>query len=235
MIFCAGRAIARTGQTALATELLIKFLESEPQNEHKAMQQDLDANISEAYRWLGWLARLKSDFAQAGTWLQQALNSASPAQQMAVECELIRLSLAEGKMSDIPGALDRLYPMARSNPHARAELMLVSAEVSNAVGDSGGAMELARAAVNTNDDRTSALLALLELRSDIADQERLQQHLMNIPGRRFDTLAVRNMLAQSLGLELEFELPAATKELMLNKQQWPDAWGKSSDVLLATG
>ena len=214
--FTAGRAIARTGQVALASEFLINFLEIFPKNVNLLVPPDLDATVAEACRWLAWLARLTGNFPQARIWLQIALENATMEQRMAIECESIRVNIDEGKLTDVNDQINRLYPMAESSTNSYAELMLVSAEVSNAVGDRAGAIELAQAAVTASDDRAAALLATLELRNGHISKDRLQQLLINLPGRRFDTLAVRLILERLSGLELKFEAPISTKELMLN-------------------
>jgi hypothetical protein len=44
--------------------------------------------------------------------------------------------------------------------------------------------------------------------------ERLAELMETVPGQRFDTLAIRALLAHHLGVGLNFELPQATKLLL---------------------
>lgn len=199
--FIAGRAAARAGETANAMELLKRFLNARaPQKKTDAAWLDADASEAEACLWLAWLARLSGEPENAQTWLRQGLSCARPNQVMALECEAIRLLFTSGAVAEASAKLGALYPLAQASDAALAELMLVSAEMANALGDKAGAREMAQASVRPHDDRASALLATLELNSNTANNERLSQLIAAIPGRRFDTHAVRATLAQRLGI-----------------------------------
>lgn len=200
--FIVGRAAARAGEAADATELLKCFLSARatPKTDAAAWL-DSDASEAEACLWLAWLARLSGEPESALAWLRQGLSCAHPDQVMALECEAIRLLFSSGAVAEASTKLEALYPLAQTSDAALAELMLVSAEMADALGDKAGAREMALAAVRPNDDRASALLARLELDSDSVSNERLTQLLATVPGRRFDTLAVRALLEQRLGLD----------------------------------
>jgi hypothetical protein len=212
--FSAGRAVARTGQAALARELLTHFLAIGPRHPNLAVQADPEADGAQACLWLAWLARTAGDLVEAQTWLQRArelaAENAAPLLEADIECEAIRVRLAAGDIAGAGLALDRLYPMAQGGGAAYAEVMLVSAELSLAAGDRAGALQLAQAALTPDDDRAAALLATLELQDGQLTDQRLRQLLKAVTGLRFDTLAVRSALAQRLGLQLGFDLPAAT-------------------------
>lgn len=212
-LFTAGRAVARTGQREVAAPLLARFLETGPRHPHTAVQPDPEANETEACRWLGWLSLTAGSLRQAQSWLSRALKTATSAQATAIECEVIRVSLAAGDVVEAARQLERLHPRAQGSADAYAELMLVSAELSTAVGDRAGAMQLARAGLTPNDERAAALLAKMELEAGTVSEDRVRQLMMAVVGRRFDTLAVRVMLARELGLELGFEIPAAAREM----------------------
>ena len=211
--FTAGRAVARAGQAEPAAALLTRFLEAGPQHSHAAVQPDPEANAAEACRWLGWMALRAGKLEPAQSWLLRALKTATPEQATAIECEVIRVSLAAGDVAEASRHIGRLYARAQSSAEAYAELMLVSAEVSDAVGDCAGALQLARAAQTPHDDRASALVAKLELAAGMANEDRLRQLLVAVVGRRFDTLAVRLMLAWELGLAIGFDIPPAATAL----------------------
>lgn len=211
-LFTVGRAMARIGSISLASELLIQFLQIGSHHPNSSTQPDPDANKAEACQWLAWLSYLTGNMSQAREWLDQGLITSSPTQKFALECEIIRVNLAEGNLNEVSGHLQRLYPLAQSTPTSYSELMLISAELSHTVGDDAGALQLAQAALTSKDERAAALLAKLELNTGNLSQERLSQLLKAIPGRRFDTLAVRVILARHLGLSPEFELPEETQK-----------------------
>jgi len=143
---------------------------------------------------------------------------------MSAGCEWVRLQLAQGQVERAAGHLDILAPMAQDGSVARAELMLVSAEVSQAAGDMAGALELARAAMVDLDaghevfDAAAALLAMLEVQLVAPGEEmaesRVRELFGTVTGQRFDTLAVKWLLAQRLGTPLAFAVPDATLALL---------------------
>lgn len=214
--FTAGRAIARTGQTALATEMLTHFLSIDSQPINMAIQPDPEANKAETYRWLGWLARMSGDVPQARIYLQSALKTATLEQKITIECECIRLNISAGQFTEAARHIDRLHPMVNSSANAYSELMLISAELSNAIGDQNGAKQLALAALTVNDDRPAMLLAILELKKTSIDKERCKELMMAIAGRQYDSLAIRLMLATSLDIDIVINTSIATKEFILH-------------------
>lgn len=213
--FIAGRAAAKAGNVSMATGLLEQFLTLAAAQQKTAAWLEVTTSEAEACMWLGWLARLSGDLEKARTWLSRGLSVARPDQRMPLECEAIRVLLASGAVADASEKLGELYALAQRSDAALAELMLVSAEMAQAVGDREGATEMARAAIRPTDDRACALLATLELAANATvSAERLAQLMETVPGLRFDTLAIRALLAHHLGVDLGFELPQATKLLL---------------------
>lgn len=213
--FIAGRVAARAGEVADATEWLTRFLNARATQKTATAWLDADASEAEACLWLAWLARLSDEPEKAHAWLRRGLDCARPDQVMALECETIRLLLACGSVAEASAKLGALYPQAQTSDAALAELMLVSAEMAQTVGDRKAAVEMARAATRPADDRAYALLATLEWDAGAEmSAERLAELMETVPGQRFDTLAIRALLAHHLGVGLNFELPQATKLLL---------------------
>lgn len=196
--FIAGRAAARAGDVPSATEFLERFLSWKATQETTTALLDTDASEAEACLWLCWLARLSGASDKAHAWLIQGLRTASPEQVMPLECERIRLLFSFGAADTASEKLGELYPLAQASDAALAELMLVSAEIADVIGDKAGAMEMARAAIRPGDDRACALLATLEMNNGPVSNDRLAQLMASIPGLRFDTAAVRAALVQRI-------------------------------------
>lgn len=197
--FIAGRAAARAGDVVSATEFLDRYLSWNAARKNATTWLDTGASEAEACLWLCWLARLSGAAEKANAWALQGLRTARTDQTMALECERVRLLFASGAVDGASGKLSELYPMAQESDAALAELMLVSAELADAMGDKVGAMEMARAAIRPGDDRACALLATLELNTGPVSNDRLVQLMASIPGLRFDTAHVRTVLMQRLG------------------------------------
>lgn len=208
--FCAGRALARAGQSAAAAASLGRFLEAGPDAAPQVLLPDPAANRSQACRWLGWLAAVEGRAPAAQEWFARARQAASPRQALAIECDAVRVQLNDGDMARAAEGFARLYAVAGAAAQGvSGELMLLAAELSLAAGDRAGAWPLLRAARVSGDDRAEALLAGLALDGfDVGDAHEL---LAQLPGRRFDTLAARAALARRLGQPLRFALPAATR------------------------
>jgi tetratricopeptide (TPR) repeat protein len=197
--FTAGRARARTGDPTGAQALLLRFLEVGPTHAHPAVLPDPGATPTEACLWLARLRREAGDLEAARRWLRQARSGASAAQQVTIQCENLRIDLAAGTLEGLAGSLGRLHCSAQASATARAEALLVSAEVTAALGDAAGALQLAEAAVVPEDDRAAALVVRLELQRGIATPTRLQGLAQRIAGRTHDTLALRQCVLAQFG------------------------------------
>lgn len=213
--FAAGRAFARAGLTDPGTDALKAYLDLPSPDASSMTLVDLSASAAEACRWLAWLASVEGQSFLARAWLERALNSASKDEAVAIQCDLIRLSLAAGDVSRVASELGSLYPSARSSQSAFAEIMLLSGEVSVAMGDRAGAVGLLEAALTPRDDRPAALLVKLGLDYGEVDERRLHELLPALVGRRFDTLAVRVRLAERMGVPLDFQIPEAARRCLL--------------------
>ncbi len=86
--------------------------------------------------------------------------------------------------------------------------MLVSAELSYAIGDHDGARELAQAALSATDDRAAALLAMFTLNHAQENRELLRTLFPAVIGRRYDLLAIRSKLATALEIDLDIKVPS---------------------------
>jgi len=212
--FTAGRALARSGQFELADQMLRQYLSMNPSQESKVIAPDPEASIAEACYWLGWLYRLAGQSAEAQAWLTNGMTHASVDQHVMLACEAIRIQLDAGELTDINEQLNTLYPMAQTSASAHADIMLISAELAVSVGDHAGARELAQAALTEKDDRAAALIAQLELHQGTPAPERMHELLSQLPGHRFDSLAVRLMLEEHLGMARAFEIPEQTLSLL---------------------
>ncbi len=212
--FAAGRAFARAGLTDAGVDLLKAYLNLPCTHENSMTLMDLSASATEACRWLAWLASVQGQIGSARAWLQRALATASKDQTVTIKCDATRLSLAAGDSQGVARELENLYSAARSSPLAYAETMLLSGEVSVAMGDCAGAIALLEAAQTPHDDRAAALLAKLALDSGEADKKRLRELLPAVVGRRFDTLAIRVRLAERIGVEVNFHVPDATRRCL---------------------
>ena len=78
--------------------------------------------------------------------------------------------------------------------------MLVSAKLAQATGDGATALELVHAAIDPDDDDAAVLLATLEIQAGPRSPERLRHHHDAIAGRRFDTLAMKRLIGENLGV-----------------------------------
>ena len=222
--FSTGRAAARAGLWDQAVLQLQDFLDRGLGQQGGLILLDLEASEAQACRWLAWSARMRGELESARAWLERAMASAPPAQRMGVGCEGVRLDLAQGRIERAAAYLDVLAPLAQDSSLARAELMLVSAEVSQAAGDVVGAMALARAAMAGLDadhelvDAAAALSAMLEVQRLGAQEEmaesRVRELFDAVKGQRFDTLAVKWLLSRRLGVALELSVPQATLQLL---------------------
>jgi tetratricopeptide (TPR) repeat protein len=212
--FTAGRALARSGQFALADQMLRQYLSTDATQASKVITPDPEASIAEACYWLGWLYRLAGQPAEAQAWLTNGMAHASTEQHAMLACEAIRIQLDAGELNGINEQLNALYPLAQTSTSAHADVMLISAELAVSVGDHAGALELAKAALTEKDDRAAALIAQLELHQGMPAPERMQALLSQLPGHRFDTLAVRLTLEESLGIARAFEIPEQTLALL---------------------
>lgn len=206
--FTAGRAIARTGEIAQAYELLTHFLTIDMQSLDQVLQSDPEANRAETCRWLGWLSQEAGNLDVAEHWFFQALETATLEQQAAIECERIRISIAQGHLSVASKNIERLSSLAANSSFAFKELMLVSAELSYAIGDHDGARELAQAALSATDDRAAALLAMFTLNHAQENRELLRTLFPAVIGRRYDLLAIRSKLATALEIDLDIKVPS---------------------------
>jgi hypothetical protein len=212
--FTAGRAVARTGQLDLAFDLLTHYLTVEAQPINLAIQPDPDANKVEAYRWLAWVMRMAGDVTQTQSWLRKAIDVATADQKISLECELIRVSIATAQLKEAAQNIDRLYPLVKSATSAYSELMLISAELSSAMGDQVTANELACAALVPDDDRAATLLAIQVLNTSPVNERRLHELMPFVTGRTFESLAIRLIIAKQIKVVFQFKIPDATRALL---------------------
>lgn len=217
--FAAGRAFARAGLADPGIDVLKAYLDLPSSDPSSVTLADLSASAAEACRWLSWLATVQGQLSWARAWLERALKTASNDQAVAINCDLMRLSLVGGELLVVARELERLYPNARISRSAYAELMLLSGELSLAMGDRAGAIPLLEAALTPGDDRAAALLAKLELDNSEVREDRLRELLPAVVGRRFDTLAIRVQLAKRIGIALNFQIPDATRHYRLAPAQ----------------
>ena len=213
--FAAGRVLARAGIADPGVDALKAYLEFPSADTSCVTLADLSANAAEACRWLAWLASVQGQSSLARAWLERALKTASIDQAVAIHCDAMRLSIAAGDLPAVARELERLYPTARSSRSAYVELMLLSGELSVALGDRTGAIPLLEAALTPSDDRAAALLAKLGLDNGEVGETRLRELLPAVVGRRFDTLGIRVRLAERIGVGLKFQIPDATRQYLL--------------------
>jgi len=217
--FAAGRAFARAGLTDPGIDLLKAYLDLSSPAPSSMTLVDLGASAAEACRWLAWLASVQGQMCSARAWLERALGTASGDQAVAIKCDATRLNLAAGDVSGVARELALLYPSTRNSPMSYAETMLLSGEVSVAMGDRAGAIPLLEAAITPRDDRAAALLAKLGLDYGEVGAARLRELLPSVVGRRFDTLAIRARLAERIGVVLDFQIPDAARRYLLTPAQ----------------
>lgn len=211
--FSAGRALARAGDAPAATHLLHRFLDG-PRDNTDLLQHDPDAQPAQAWYWLGWLASQQGQTGLAETAWTRGLEEASPRQTVTLVCELLRLQLRAGRLDTVAQGLNDLATAAQTLPHALAELMLLSAELSLATGDTEGAAHFADIACQQRDDRAAALRAQIARERGESDPALLTRCAEALCGRRYDTLAERVRLTRRRGLPWHDELPPATQALL---------------------
>ena len=207
MDFDAGVALARAGLFAPAREWLEAFV-ARP---HGAGE---DPPHGDACRWLAWMARRDGRPAQAFDWLRRGHDAASSDALAGFACDAVELHLDAGELAAAARALDDAAAHAGQRAGALRGVMRASALLAQAAGDLDAALELARAALDETDDDAAALLATLEIQSGPVEPARLAQHHAAIAGRRFDTLALKRLIGDHLGLAWPHELPAATLECL---------------------
>ncbi|MCA6217984.1 glycosyltransferase [Ideonella sp. B7] len=211
--FSAGRALARAGDAPAATHLLRRFLDR-PRDDMDLLQHDPDAQPTQAWYWLGWLASQQGHAEQAEAAWARGLEEASPRQTVTLACELLRLHLRAGRLDTVAEGLNDLAATATTIPHALAALMLLSAELSQATGDIDGAAQFADLACQQQDDRAAALRSRIARERGESDPALLSRCAQALRGRRYDTLAERVRLTQHRGLPWRDTLPAATRALL---------------------
>ena len=226
--FTFGVALARAGLFDDARALLEAFAARHPAGQGGAELQDDDAHPVLALRWLAWIARSRGEFDVAAARLREAEARATPEQSLAIACETIELQVARGDragavaLCESATALAQGLPLSRTRSRGLAHLMLASAKLMQADGELRVARELAGEALtnerNDVDDDVAVLIVMLDVASGPVAPEVLRQHYDTLVGRRFDTLAVKLLLGDNLGLPWPHDVPEATRACLRDLQ-----------------
>lgn len=225
LVFTFGVALARAGLFDEAGECLRAFI-AQGEADRKAGQardaivlHDEAAHPAEAARWLAWVARAQGAHDVAADWLRRAAVGASPDQLVDIGGEAVDLRLAQDDAAGAAQAIDELAALVQRHAAGLPRLMRASAQLARATGDVATAFELAQAAAaGIDDDDAAVLLATLEIEAGPLAPERLRHHHDAIAGRRFDTLAVKRLIGDSLGLPWPSALPEATRAVLRDLQ-----------------
>jgi hypothetical protein len=218
LLFTCGRTLARAGLHAEGRAALMTYLKAASGIGHRPQldltQQDEDANPQEALRWLAWLEWMQGRTQEAWIWIDKGREFSGQPVHPPLESLAVEVLLAQG---DIDAAMRRLDALGRqvgqhlSPPKAlMPELMLAAARVALVTGDRPSAREFAAQALSAADDAGAVLLAQVEAADADLNREVLTSHHSTIKGRRFDTLALKLMLGQRLGLTWAHPVPEAT-------------------------
>lgn len=194
--FTAGSALCDAGQLPESEAALRRYLR-ESIDRPAAPGDDPRASPLGARHLLGRVAMLDGQLRLAERWLKEALSQAGAAESLPIACDLARVWLRGRRLDRAVAALSDLCDA----PGEPRELHLLGAEVALMIGDVERALPLCRAALDRSgaDDRAAALLATLHLRRLPRDTELALELLPLLPGRRFDTLAVRLLLLRLRG------------------------------------
>lgn len=209
-IFAHGVALARAGLADEARTYLEGFALHAGDARDAIAPRDDAAHRAGACCWLAWLARQQGAFERAARWLAEGAACAGPRHLVDIACDAVDLRLAMGDLPGAAAALDEAAAIVREQPSGTPRLMRVSAALARASGDAATALELAQAAIGAGDD-AAVLLATIEIEAGPLSPERLRRHHDAIAGRRYDTLAVKLLIGESLGLAWPYAVPDATR------------------------
>ncbi|MCS6915445.1 MAG: hypothetical protein RMK29_07615 [Myxococcales bacterium] len=186
LYFTAGKALCHAGLLPEAEAALRRYLR-EAADRPPAPGDDPEASAEAARHLLGRVAMLDGQLRLAERWLRAALAGAEGEARVPLLCDLARVWLRDGRVDRAVAVLGMLCR------HGGREICLLGAEVAMMLGLPDRAATLCRAALDPQgrDDRAAALLATLLLRQDPANPAPALALLPLLPGRRFDTLAVR--------------------------------------------
>lgn len=205
--FSAGKTLLHAGALPAAEAALWRYLQ-EGSATDAIWQSDPEASPTAARHLLGQAALLSQHYGPAERLLKEAIAAATPATYPAMACDLIRVFMRSGRMhaavaglTDLTGLAGMAGGQSADDVGRYREVMLLSAEVSVLLGDIGGALPLAQAALDPEgvDDRATALLATLMMRTSPPNPSGALALLPLLPGTRYDTLAVRLWLGKLFG------------------------------------
>jgi len=221
LAFTAGAALARAGCFTEARSALQAWLAAatRPETGQPALRlADDQAEPAEACWWLAWMANAEGDGPAARRWIEEGRRRAATPVHAGLEGLAVELELARGDTQAAARALEHLGTHLSHDParlaQALPELMVASARVARACGDTPGAQAFALQAGQARHDAAAVLLAQLDIDAGRTDATTLQHHHEAIQGERFDTLAFKRMLGTHLGIGWPYPLPAATQALL---------------------
>jgi hypothetical protein len=225
--FTAGRALARAGRFAQARQCLSAYIDESntrvregplPAAQGSLVQQDEEATVQEACRWLAWMAYREGQCGQAQDWIalgrQAAALPHAPLESLAVEV-LIHMGDFSGAVQTLERWSEALGVDAGQQAQALPEMMASSARLAMGSGDLASAREFARLATGAADDAAAVLLTQMALASDAGKPTSPVREQANaIKGQRFDTLALKLSLLTDGARTWPHPLPQATRQLV---------------------
>lgn len=225
--FTAGRVLARAGRFAQARHCLSAYIDESttrvregplPAAHGSLVQQDEEATVQEACRWMAWMAYQEDQCDQAQHWIARGRQSAAllhaPLESLAVEV-LIHMGNFSGAVQTLERWGAAVEVDAGQGAQALPEMMAASARLALGSGDQASAREFARLAKGAVDDAAAVLLTQMALASDAGKPTPPVREQANaIKGHRFDTLALKLSLATDGARTWPYPVPQATRQLV---------------------
>jgi len=210
LCFATGMAMANAGYADEADKLLRRYLELPYPRKHPLMEPAQNEKVVTACLALAGLARKNKRTEIARQWLQKASAFSNEVDQPALDCEHVEIELSVGDLLAATQALEHLHLKVSQHPSYFANLMYLSAKVSQASGDKATALVLVKSALGLQDDRAACLLASLEIEAGSVDNDRLDHHYQAIGGQSYETLAIKLIIGRALELPFPHNIPLAT-------------------------
>jgi hypothetical protein len=225
--FTAGRALARAGRFAQARQCLSAYIDESntrvregplPAAQGSLVQQDEEATVQEACRWLAWMAYREGQCGEAQDWIalgrQAAALPHAPLESLAVEV-LIHMGDFSGAVQTLERWGEALGVDEGQQTQALPEMMASSARLAMGSGDLASAREFARLATRAVDDAAAVLLTQMALALNAGKPTSpVREQANTIKGLRFDTLALKLSLSTDGARTWPHPLPQATRQLV---------------------
>ncbi len=214
LCFATGMAMTNAGYADEADKLLSRYLELPNPRTHPLMEPAQNEQVVTACLALAGLARKNKHTELARDWLQKARALANEIDQPALDCEHVEIELSVGDLLAATQALEHLHQKVSQHPSYFANLMYLSAKVSQASGDNATALVLVKSALGLQDDRAACLLASLEIEAGSVDNHRLDHHYQAIGGQSYETLAIKLIIGRAVELPFPHNVPLATLAIL---------------------